>query len=99
MDVEALRTFAAIHSSGGVTRAAATLRRSQPAVSRRLALLEHELGVPLFERIPGGVVLSEAGRAGLPVAGAGQGVTQRAAGAARARAPNTSRRRTDALVR
>src|SRR2546423_5039840 len=68
MDVEALRTFIAIHRSGGVTRAAAALFRSQPTVSRRLALLEQDLGVPLFERVPGGVALSHAGRALLPFA-------------------------------
>lgn len=68
MDVEGLRTFLAIHRSGGVTRASAALFRSQPAVSRRLALLERSLGAPLFERVPGGVVLSEAGRALLPFA-------------------------------
>jgi DNA-binding transcriptional LysR family regulator len=37
-------------------------------VSRRLALLERDLGVPLFERVPGGLVLSEAGRVLLPFA-------------------------------
>ncbi|QYN39374.1 LysR family transcriptional regulator [Pseudonocardia sp. DSM 110487] len=68
MDIEALRTFIAIHRSGTVTGAAAAVFRSQPAVSRRLALLEKELDVPLFERVPGGVVLSEAGRALLPFA-------------------------------
>jgi DNA-binding transcriptional LysR family regulator len=68
MDVEALRTFVAIHRSGTVTRAAEELYRSQPAVSRRLALLERELGAPLFERVPGGLVLSEAGRTLLPFA-------------------------------
>jgi DNA-binding transcriptional LysR family regulator len=68
MDSEALRTFVAIHRSGGITRASETLFRSQPAVSRRLALLEKELGIPLFERVPGGLVLSEAGQALLPYA-------------------------------
>ncbi|WP_163506779.1 LysR family transcriptional regulator [Fodinicola acaciae] len=68
MDVEALRTFVAIHRSGGITRAATTLFRSQPAVSRRLTLLEKELGVALFERTAAGVVLSEAGQALLPFA-------------------------------
>jgi DNA-binding transcriptional LysR family regulator len=68
VDTEALRTFIAIHRSGAITRASAALFRSQPAVSRRLALLERELGAPLFERVPGGVALSEAGRALLPFA-------------------------------
>lgn len=68
LDVDQLRTFLAVHRSGGITRAAAELFRSQPAVSRRLALLERSLGAPLFERVPGGVVLSEAGRALLPFA-------------------------------
>ncbi|MEJ3651406.1 LysR family transcriptional regulator [Actinomycetes bacterium KLBMP 9759] len=68
MDVDALRTFEAIHRTGSVTAAAAALHLSQPAVSRRLALLERELGAPLFERVPGGAVVSEAGRALLPYA-------------------------------
>ncbi|WP_344314004.1 LysR family transcriptional regulator [Fodinicola feengrottensis] len=68
MDSEALRTFVAIHRSGGITRASEALFRSQPAVSRRLALLEKELGMPLFERTPGALVLSEAGRVLLPYA-------------------------------
>jgi DNA-binding transcriptional LysR family regulator len=68
VEVEALQTFLAIHRAGGVTAAGATLFRSQPAVSRRLSLLEQELGAPLFERIPGGLVLSDAGRALLPFA-------------------------------
>jgi DNA-binding transcriptional LysR family regulator len=58
--------------------------RSQPAVSRRLALLENELGVPLFERVPGGVVLSEAGRALLPYAEAVLASMQDAEAAVRA---------------
>jgi DNA-binding transcriptional LysR family regulator len=51
---------------GGFTRAAATLHLSQPAVSRRLDLLERELGRPLFDRTRGGAQLTEAGRAFLP---------------------------------
>lgn len=66
MDSEALQTFMAIHSARGFSSAADILGRSQPAISRRIALLEQELGVPLFERATGGVVLSEAGRTLLP---------------------------------
>jgi DNA-binding transcriptional LysR family regulator len=68
MDTEGLRTFLAVYRAGGVTRAAEGLLRSQPAVSRRLALLERELGAPLFERIPSGTALSQAGHALLPYA-------------------------------
>jgi DNA-binding transcriptional LysR family regulator len=56
----------AIVRGGGFTRAASILHLSQPAVSRRLDLLERELGAPLFERIRSGVVLTEAGRTFLP---------------------------------
>jgi DNA-binding transcriptional LysR family regulator len=68
MDTEALRTLIEVHRAGGVTRAAAALHRSQPTVSRRLALLERDLGVPLFERVPGSVALSQAEQALLPFA-------------------------------
>ena len=84
MDVEALRTFIAIHRTGGVTRAAASLFRSQPAVSRRIALLERDLGVPLFERVPGGVRLSGAGQALLPFAEAALAALHDAEAAVRA---------------
>lgn len=66
MDAESLRTFLAIHQTGGFSSAAVRLNRSQPAISRRIALLEGELGVPLFERASGGIVLSEAGQVLLP---------------------------------
>jgi DNA-binding transcriptional LysR family regulator len=66
VDSELLRTFVAIHHAGGFTHATRALHLSQPAISRRIALLEHEVGAPLFERAAGGVVLSQAGRALLP---------------------------------
>jgi len=68
VDIDALHTFLAIHRRGTITAAAGELFRSQPAVSRRLALLEAGLGAPLFERVAGGLVLSEAGHALLPFA-------------------------------
>src|SRR5579863_1372639 len=68
VDSEALSTFLTIYRSGGVSNAAKILHRSQPAISRRIALLEDELGVPLFERIAGRTVLSDAGRVMVPYA-------------------------------
>jgi DNA-binding transcriptional LysR family regulator len=66
MDSEALATFLAVHRRGGVSAAADELARTQSAISRRLALLEQEVGAPLFERIGRGLVLSEVGAALLP---------------------------------
>ena len=66
MDSSALETFLAVHRCGGVSAAAAALSRTQSAISRRLALLEQQLGAPLFERVGRGLVLSEVGAALLP---------------------------------
>src|SRR3954447_18213244 len=68
MDVQLdqVEAFVAITRHGGSTTPAAGLHVSQPAISRRIQLLEHELGAPLFERIPAGVIPTEAGRALLP---------------------------------
>ena len=66
MEIDQVQAFVAIVRGGGFTRAAALLHLSQPAVSRRLDLLERELGAPLFERIRSGVILTEAGRTFLP---------------------------------
>lgn len=66
MEVDELRTFLVIAETGGFSRAGQRLHRSQPAISRRIGLLEQELGAPLFERIRGRVRLTEAGRTFLP---------------------------------
>jgi DNA-binding transcriptional LysR family regulator len=63
MDIAQLETFLAIARLGSVSKAATHLHRSQPAISRRLGLLEAEIGVPLFERIRTRMQLTDAGRA------------------------------------
>jgi DNA-binding transcriptional LysR family regulator len=66
MELDHVEAFVAIVRHGGFTRASAALHFSQPAISRRIRLLETELGAPLFERLPGGPLLTEAGRVFLP---------------------------------
>ena len=66
MELAHVEALVAIVRSGGFSQASASLHLTQPAISRRIALLEKELGAPLFERLPQGVVLTEAGRAFLP---------------------------------
>jgi len=68
MNLHDLETFVSIARLGGVTRAAGQLHRSQPAITRRIKLLEGHLGVPLLERGRSGAMLTEAGRAFLPYA-------------------------------
>jgi DNA-binding transcriptional LysR family regulator len=63
MELYQLRTFLAIARTGNLTRAAAILATSQPAVSAQLRALEDELGVELFSRSSRGMELTEAGRA------------------------------------
>ncbi|MBA2451972.1 MAG: LysR family transcriptional regulator [Chloroflexia bacterium] len=61
-----IEAFVVIAEAGSFTRAATALHVSQPAISRRIELLERELGAPLFERIHSGVRLTDAGAAFLP---------------------------------
>jgi DNA-binding transcriptional LysR family regulator len=63
---QALRCFVAIAREGSVSRAAASLHLSQPAVSLQLKGLEGSAGLLLFNRTPGGLILTEAGAALLP---------------------------------
>jgi len=60
-----LRYFWAVAREGGVTRAARSLRVSQPAVSAQLRALEQELGEKLLARSGRGLVPTEAGRVAL----------------------------------
>jgi DNA-binding transcriptional LysR family regulator len=68
MNLHDLETFVSIAQLGGLTRTAGRLHRSQPAITRRINLLEGQLGTPLLERGRGGAVLTEAGRIFLPYA-------------------------------
>ncbi|HEY6598271.1 MAG TPA: LysR family transcriptional regulator [Pseudomonadales bacterium] len=83
MDSEALRTFIEIHRTHSFSEAARRLHRSQPAISRRIALLEREIGAPLFERTSGGVALSHAGKVLVPHAERALAALQDAADAVR----------------
>jgi DNA-binding transcriptional LysR family regulator len=76
MDSDGLNTFPMLYRRGGVSKAAKALHRSQPAISRRIALLERELGLPLFERVAGGTALSDAGRVMVPYAERAVAATQ-----------------------
>lgn len=53
MNLRQLEAFRAVMLSGSVTQAAIALHISQPAVSKLLADLEHQLGFPLFLRAKG----------------------------------------------
>ncbi len=66
LPLNALRAFEAAGRLGSFTGAAASLTVAQSAVSRHVIALERFLGVPLFERRPGQLVLTEAGRHLLP---------------------------------
>src|SRR5215510_6760257 len=66
VEIDQVEAFVAIVRRGGFTRAATALHLSQPAVSRRLELLEREVGQPLFDRARAGARLTEAGRTFLP---------------------------------
>jgi DNA-binding transcriptional LysR family regulator len=68
MDSEALKTFLCVHRTGSVSAAAKLLSRTQSAISRRLAVLEDQVGLPLFERVGRRIVTSDAGRTLLPFA-------------------------------
>ncbi len=51
MDLRHARTFVTVAELGTVSKAALRLRIAQPALSRQLIDLEHELGLQLFDRV------------------------------------------------
>ncbi len=68
MEIYQLKAFLAVARVGHLTRAADQLHITQPAVSKQIKALEEELGVLLFDRLPTGMALTQAGQTLLPQA-------------------------------
>ena len=67
-DLQTLRAFVKVAREGSVSRAAAQLHLTQPAVSLKLKQLQSALDLTLFERRPRGLILTTDGQALLPAA-------------------------------
>jgi DNA-binding transcriptional LysR family regulator len=68
VELRQLEYFIAVAEEGSFTKGARRVRVAQSAVSATIQKLERELGLPLFVREAGGVVLTDAGTALLPEA-------------------------------
>lgn len=66
MDTQHLTTFVTIAETGSFSQAGAQLHLTQPAISKRVALLEQQLEKKLFDRLGKHIHLTPAGRALLP---------------------------------
>lgn len=62
MKLNQLRDFTAVAERGSLRAAARHLGLAQPALTKSIRELEHELGVALFERRSRGVILTEMGK-------------------------------------
>jgi DNA-binding transcriptional LysR family regulator len=61
MDISALQAFLAVAETGSFSRAAEQIYLTQPAISKRIAALERQIGARLFDRIGRGIRLTQAG--------------------------------------
>ena len=68
MDIPSLHAFIAVADNESFSKASEQLHLTQPAISKRVASLEEELGTQLFNRIARHVSLTDAGRQLLPKA-------------------------------
>lgn len=66
MDTQNLQAFLQVAEDNSFSQAAEKLHLTQPAVSKRIALLEQQLDCQLFDRIGRQIGLTEAGQALLP---------------------------------
>jgi DNA-binding transcriptional LysR family regulator len=63
MELKQLEYFMTLCQELHFTRAAEKLGITQPSLSQQIRLLEHEIGMPLFDRVGKKTLLTEAGRA------------------------------------
>ncbi|MHB8275439.1 MAG: LysR family transcriptional regulator, partial [Dermatophilaceae bacterium] len=68
MELRHVRYFLAVVDAGSVTAASQLVHVTQPSLSRQLRLFEKDLGITLFSRSGGRLVVSAAGRQFVPVA-------------------------------
>lgn len=62
LNIRHLAAFAAVVESGSVSAAARIVNLTQPAITQAVAKLEHQLGLRLFDRRPGGMAPTDAAR-------------------------------------
>ncbi|NGP45105.1 LysR family transcriptional regulator [Bacillaceae bacterium SIJ1] len=63
MELKQLEYFMTLSQELHFTRAAEKLGITQPSLSQQIRLLEHEIGMPLFDRVGKKTMMTEAGRA------------------------------------
>ena len=68
MDTQSLTAFLEVAEGRSFSKAGERLHLSQPAISKRIAVLEEQLGAALFDRVGRQVALTDAGRTLLPYA-------------------------------
>lgn len=61
MELRRLRYFLSVAAEGSLGKASRSLGIAQPALGRQMQMLESELGVELFRRVPKGMKLTEEG--------------------------------------
>ena len=98
MTLDELKAFVTIADAGSFTKASALLHRSQPAISRRIDMLERTLGATLFKRHGHNPSMTAAGQALLPYAEAALAAVADGQRAVQEIAENTEARMTLAVV-
>ena len=66
MDLQAIRAFISVARCGSFSTAAEQLYITQPAVSKRIASLEKQIGAKLFDRLGHQIILTASGEALMP---------------------------------
>jgi DNA-binding transcriptional LysR family regulator len=78
ISMRALECLVAIVDQGSLTKAAAALHMTQPALSHQIAAIERELGTPVVERLPRGIRPTAAGLAAVAEARVALAAAERA---------------------
>ncbi len=92
ISLKGLESLVTIVEQGSLTKAAAVLHMSQPALSHQIAAIERELGTAVIERLPRGIRPTAAGLAAVAEARIALAAAGKAATAARRAAAGTGGR-------